>query len=59
MAVILPIITEFDGKGIKKAVAQFKQLETASQKAQFAIKKAAIPAAAALTAVVGVIGSSV
>jgi hypothetical protein len=59
MAVILPIITEFDGKGIKKAVAQFKQLETASQKAQFAIKKAAVPAAAALTAVVGVIGSSV
>ena len=59
MAVILPIITEFDGAGINKAVKQFKQLETTSQKAQFAIKKAAIPAAAALTAVVGVIGSSV
>jgi hypothetical protein len=48
MAVILPIITEFDGAGISKAVRQFKQLETTSQKAQFAIKKAAIPAAAAL-----------
>jgi len=59
MAVILPIITEFDGTGINKAVKQFKQLETTSEKAQFAIKKAAIPAAAALTAVVGVIGSSV
>jgi hypothetical protein len=59
MAVVLPIITEFDGTGINKAVKQFKQLETTSEKAQFAIKKAAIPAAAALTAVVGVIGSSV
>ena len=59
MAVILPIITEFDGAGVNKAIKQFKQLETTSEKAQFAIKKAAIPAAAALTAVVGVIGSSV
>ena len=48
MAINIPIISEFDGKGIKKAVAQFKQLETTGEKAQFAIKKAAIPAAAAL-----------
>ena len=48
MAINIPIISEFDGKGIKKAIAQFKQLETTSEKAQFAIKKAAIPAAAAL-----------
>jgi uncharacterized membrane protein YjjP (DUF1212 family) len=48
MAVNIPIISEFDGKGIKKAIAQFKQLETTSEKAQFAIKKAAVPAAAAL-----------
>jgi hypothetical protein len=48
MAVVLPIVSEFDGKGIKKAIAQFKQLETTSEKAQFAIKKAAVPAAAAL-----------
>ena len=48
MAINIPIISEFDGKGIKKAVAQFKQLETTSEKAQFAIKKAAVPAAAAL-----------
>ena len=49
MAVVLPIVSEFDGKGIKKAIAQFKQLETTGEKAQFAIKKAAVPAAAALT----------
>ena len=48
MAINIPIISEFDGKGIKKAIAQFKQLETTSEKAQFAIKKAALPAAAAL-----------
>jgi hypothetical protein len=48
MAITIPIITEFDGGGVKKAIAEFKQLETNGQKAQFAIKKAAIPAAAAL-----------
>ena len=48
MALSIPIISEFDGKGISKAIAQFKALETVGEKAQFAIKKAAIPAAAAL-----------
>lgn len=47
----IPIISEFDGKGIKKAIAQFKSLETTGQKAQFALKKAAVPAAAALAGV--------
>jgi len=48
MAITIPIISEFDGKGISKAVAQFKQLETTGQKAQFAIKKAAVPAGIAV-----------
>ena len=48
MAIKISLITEFDGGGIDKAVREFKQLETAGEKAQFAIKKAAIPAAAAL-----------
>jgi uncharacterized membrane protein YjjP (DUF1212 family) len=48
MAINIPIISEFDGTGVKKAVKQFKQLETVGEKAQFAIKKAAIPAAAAI-----------
>ena len=47
----IPIISEFDGKGISKAIKEFKQLETVGEKAQFAIKKAAVPAAAALGAV--------
>ena len=50
MAINIPIISDFDGKGIDKAIKEFKQLETAGEKAQFAIKKAAIPAAAALGA---------
>jgi len=51
MAIRIPIVTEFNGKGIQKAMKEFKQLETVGQKAQFALKKAAIPAAAAFTAV--------
>jgi hypothetical protein len=47
-SVLLPIVSEFDGKGVSKAIKQFQQLETVGAKAQFAIKKAAVPAAAAL-----------
>ena len=56
MALSIPIVSEFDGKGIDKAIKEFKQLETVGEKAQFAIKKAAIPAAAAITAVAGALG---
>jgi hypothetical protein len=55
----IPIVSQFDSKGIKSAVKEFKQLETVGQKAQFAIKKAAVPAAAALGAVTAIIGDSV
>ena len=51
MAISIPIVTEFDGKGIAKAKAEFAQLEGVGAKAQYAIKKAAIPAAAALAGV--------
>jgi len=51
MAISIPIISEFDGKGIEKARKEFSQLEGAGAKAQYAIKKAAIPAAAALAGV--------
>jgi hypothetical protein len=56
MALSIPIISEYDGAGIKKAIAQFKQLETASEKAQFAINKAAVPAAAALAGLTAALG---
>jgi hypothetical protein len=51
MAISIPIVTEFVGTGIEKAKKEFSQLEGVGKKAQFAIKKAAVPAAAALTAV--------
>jgi hypothetical protein len=48
MAITIPIVTEFVGTGIEKAKKEFAQLEGVGAKAQFAIKKAAVPAAAAL-----------
>jgi len=47
-SVNIPIISEFDAKGTQKAIKEFQSLEGASKKAQFAIKKAAVPAAAAI-----------
>jgi uncharacterized membrane protein YgcG len=59
MALSIPIISEYDGKGISKAIKEFKQLETAGEKAQFAIKKAAIPAAAALAGLAAAAGPAI
>jgi hypothetical protein len=56
MAVSLPIVSEFDGKGISKAIAEFKQLETTGQKAQFALKKAAVPAGIAIAGLAAGLG---
>ena len=50
MAISIPILSDFNSKGIDSAIREFKKLETAGEKAQFAIKKAAVPAAAALGA---------
>ena len=50
MAVYIPIVSEFNSKGIDKAMKEFKSLEGAGKKLQFAIKKAAVPATAALAA---------
>jgi hypothetical protein len=58
MAVTIPIISEFDGKGIQKAVAEFKNLEGAGAKAKFALQKAALPAAAAIGGLAVVIGDA-
>jgi len=48
MALSIPIISEYDGAGVKKAIAQFKDLEGAGAKAGFALKKAMVPAIAVL-----------
>lgn len=56
MAVSIPIVSEFDGTGISRAIAQFKQLEGTGAKAQFALSKAALPAAAALAGLTAAAG---
>ena len=48
MAIYIPIVSEFKSAGIDKAKKEFKSLEGFSAKAGYAVKKAAIPAAAAL-----------
>ena len=59
MAIRIPIISMFDSKGIDKAVKKFDQLKTSGEKAQFALEKAAIPAALALGALAVAAGKTV
>jgi hypothetical protein len=59
MALAIPIISSFDGKGIKKAISQFKQLESTGDKVSFALKKGAQAAGIALAGIgvaAGVVG---
>ena len=48
MAIRIPIISDFDSKGLDKAIRQFEQLKTTGEKAQFGLEKAAKPAGVAL-----------
>jgi hypothetical protein len=48
MAVRISIATDFSGKGLEKARKEFAQLEGAGAKTAFALKKAFLPAVAAL-----------
>ena len=59
MALSIPIISEFSDKGIKRAIAEFKQLKTTGEKAQFALKKAALPAILALGALAGMASKTI
>ncbi len=51
MAITIPILTDFNGSGIDRGIAQFQRLEGTGAKAGFLLRKAALPAAAALGAV--------
>lgn len=51
MAITIPILTDFNGSGISKATKKFQDLEGVGAKAHYALRKAAIPAAAAVAAV--------
>lgn len=50
MAIRIPIVTDFQGDGIKKTYAEFKNLSTNAEKASFLMKRAMIPATAAVAA---------
>jgi len=58
MAVYIPIVSEFNSKGIDKAIKEFNSLEGAGAKANFALKKAALPAAAAMGALALALGDA-
>ena len=49
MALNIPILSSLDTKGFDKAIREFQKLEGASAKTGFAMKKAFLPAVAALT----------
>lgn len=53
MSIKIPIVSSFDNAGIASAKKQFGQLQSSSDKAQFAIRKAAVPAGLALGALGG------
>jgi hypothetical protein len=54
VAVLIPIITQYAGKGVERALKEFQSLGTASDKAAFLMKKALVPGAIAATgAIVG------
>jgi hypothetical protein len=51
MAIKIPIISEFNSAGIDKAVKEFNTLTNKADKTAFALKKMALPAAAAFGAI--------
>lgn len=50
MAITIPILTDFNGSGIDRAVKKFGQLEGTGAKAAHAVRKSAVPAGIALVA---------
>lgn len=58
MAVTLNVLSEFDGRGVQKAIKEFKSLEGVSAKTGYAIKKAAVPAAAAIAGLGAALGAA-
>ena len=55
MAINIPILTSFSGKGVAQAQREFKALTTTTQKAGFILQRALLPAAAAIGTITRVI----
>ena len=56
MAINIPIFSSLDSKGFDKLKREFRSLETTSEKAAFVLKKAMLPAAAAIGGVATALG---
>ncbi len=59
MAINIPILTSFNGKGVAQAQREFKSLSTTTQKAGFILQRALLPAAAAIGTITQVIGPAI
>ena len=59
MAINIPILTSFSGKGVAQAQREFKSLTTTTQKAGFILQKALLPAAAAIGTITQVIAPAI
>ncbi len=59
MAINIPILTSFNGKGVAQAQREFKSLSTTTQKAGFILQRALLPAAGAIATITQVIGPAI
>ena len=59
MAIRIPIISEFNPKGVAAAKAEFASLQTTGSKAMFLFQKAVLPAAAAIGTFTSVISPAI
>jgi hypothetical protein len=59
MAIRIPIISEFNPKGVAAAKAEFASLEGAGSKSMFLLQKAILPAAAAIGTFTSVIAPAI
>lgn len=58
MAVVIPIITEFVGKGVERALKEFQQLDGVAAKAGFVFQRALVPGAIAAAGAVTALGGT-
>ena len=56
MAVVIPIVTEYAGKGVQRALKEFQSLTSTTDKAAFVLRKALVPGAIAATGAIAVLG---
>jgi hypothetical protein len=59
VAINIPILTSFNGKGVAQAQREFKSLTTTTQKAGFILQRALLPAAAAIGTITQVIAPAI